>query len=719
MTEFASPPRSPYLQLEFTAEEDIALSSDAEQKSDGPDQRRVSESNSTPSRGESRRGAGREVDARPLVSSVSTRTFFIALVLLMFVTSFACRGVVHGILRILQEDVDLSGGETITLALSFDFGFVIFVVVMALQDRKIHRPKSIGFGGFLIGVGLLVVCIPYVIIRSELKHGPWYVGKYDLCDGETASHQSGNSSTPGGGDGPAPKANWNSIAWMVIGLMLAGTGAVPQFPLGLTYLEDRLKGFGTPFYVAILLCSYLLGIWFGDLISFFMWHHVGNADNTTVALWWLGFFCSALVALVLGVFIFMAKDRYKRLVSETRGLIPGGANRTENGAQYRRLVSAEETPHRDGKVTPRWRRILTNSQLLCYGLGGSCEVALMTGFLIFLPRYIGTVTAAGRGPAKFYIGTAVITSLCFGILTSAGLTLSRKIKMKGLSLMALIGCVVALLFMWLLPIFQCSDAPIAGDIVKDGRHSPSEGTFNGFWTNLNATCNVDCICPKTFKSVCGSNGQTYLSPCLAGCHMEQPWDKIDSQGLKLTNFSECSCIPGQDGNGTNESLGQGYALSGPCPSACSNTWLFFAVVFIVFFLTGFQFGPMILISMRCVVRADRVAALSFHVSVWHLLGYVPAIAYFSAILNQSCVLWSSPDAQYYHECALYDSFKHQVYFLSTVLVLKVLSVVLHAAAFISIRRDRCVAGMDWADYDAIEMESADSVRSPSRTPAHL
>ncbi len=126
----------------------------------------------------------------------------------------------------------------------FDFGFIIFVVVMALQDRKLHRPKSIGFGGFLVGVGLLIVCIPYVIVRSELEHGPWYVGKYDMC-GETVA-QSGNWSVH---DDAPPKASWNSVAWMVIGLMLAGTGAVPQFPLGLTYLEDRLRGFGTPFYV--------------------------------------------------------------------------------------------------------------------------------------------------------------------------------------------------------------------------------------------------------------------------------------------------------------------------------------------------------------------------------------------------------------------------------------------------------------------------------------
>ena len=82
----------------------------------------------------------------------------------------------------------------------------------------------------------------------------------------------------------------------------------------------------------------------------FMWQHVALANSTTVALWWLGFFCSALVALVIGLFIFMAKDPYKRLVKETKGASVRVADRTQNGHEYRRLEPADEDEQPQSKL---------------------------------------------------------------------------------------------------------------------------------------------------------------------------------------------------------------------------------------------------------------------------------------------------------------------------------------------------------------------------------
>ena len=94
---------------------------------------------------------------------------------------------------------------------------------------------------------------------------------------------------------------------------------------------------------------------------------------------------------------------------------------------------------------------------------------------------------------------------------------------------------------------------------------------------------------------------------------------------------------------------------------------------------------------------------------------MPAIVYFGAILNQSCVLWNRPDAHNYHEGALYDSNRHNVYFVSTVLLLKALALVMYAVTHRLVRKRGAPPSTEWVDFDTVEMERIDApVSGPIR-----
>ncbi|MED6255492.1 hypothetical protein ATANTOWER_010598 [Ataeniobius toweri] len=100
---------------------------------------------------------------------------------------------------------------------------------------------------------------------------------------------------------------------------------------------------------------------------------------------------------------------------------------------------------------------------------------------------------------------------------------------------SLIGYVLSMFFFAM----SCENAKVAGvtvsynnvDTVSYDKHS------------LFIPCNSDCFCLSSeWDPVCGQNGITYISPCLAGC-------TTSTGSGKHTVFSNCSCV-GVAGNFT-------------------------------------------------------------------------------------------------------------------------------------------------------------------------
>ena len=104
-------------------------------------------------------------------------------------------------------------------------------------------------------------------------------------------------------------------------------------------------------------------------------------------------------------------------------------------------------------------------------------------------------------------------------------------------------------------------------------------------------CNSDCICDKNqWEPVCGENGVTYISPCLAGC-------KSFRGDKKLINieFYDCSCVSGSGFQKGNHS-----ARLGECPRDKCKTKYYFYITFqvIISFFTALGSTSLMLILIR-------------------------------------------------------------------------------------------------------------------------
>ncbi|XP_066270463.1 solute carrier organic anion transporter family member 3A1-like [Branchiostoma lanceolatum] len=152
-----------------------------------------------------------------------------------------------------------------------------------------------------------------------------------------------------------------------------------------------------------------------------------------------------------------------------------------------------------------------------------------------------------------------------------------------------------------------------------------------------------CACSDNNRiPVCGADGRTYYSACVAGC---QGLQLLNGTAFPTYNYTDCQCL--QSGS---------WALQGPCRTPCPQ-WrfaLFLASIILLVFLSGMQLAPSFQIYIRCVKLEEKSFSLGIRHIVQRLLAYIPAPVYFGAVIDATCTMWQRSCGRR-KACWVYDS----------------------------------------------------------------
>ncbi|KAM4035185.1 solute carrier organic anion transporter family member 1A4-like isoform 2-T2 [Anomaloglossus baeobatrachus] len=530
---------------------------------------------------------------------------------------------------------------------SFDIGNLLVITLVSYFGAKLHRPRMISIGCFIMFLGSCLTAAPHFIMKRYQ-----YEGSTSLSSDNASSYVHlclDNRSRAPDLDVPevCEAGSSESLMWIfvLIGNILQGIGETPIEPLGLSYVDDFAKEENSPFYIDDVFLT--------------------TSDARWVGAWWMGFLVSGVLNLLAAVpFCFLPRTLPKEGQedqSELRETLrpPEAEDGTENG---------KTSGHPTQGFLVLLKNLLKNRVFLLFLLVTVLQFSAFVGFMTFLPKYLEQQYGKSASEAIFLIGVYSLPIIAVGYFLGGFLMKKYKTSTFMAAKVGFGTSVTEYLLYLLAFTMVCKNAAMAGlTVTYDGVEVVS------YLDNVTSGCNMNCGCTSdVWDPVCGDDGVGYVSACLAGC------SSSSGTGPDMV-FQDCSCVRSLNASATR----------GQCPreEACDVMLLYFMVLNLACcFIYSLGAMPGYMVLVRSLTQEEKSFGLGLHLLAARALGGIPSPIHYGAAIDTTCIKWGTNNCGDPGACRMYDSDTYRLFYIGIPTALRFVSYIPCIFILLALRR---------------------------------
>ncbi|KAM6215910.1 solute carrier organic anion transporter family member 1C1 isoform 2-T2 [Rhynchocyon petersi] len=531
---------------------------------------------------------------------------------------------------------------------SFEIGNLLVITFVSYFGAKLHRPKIIGAGCLIMGVGTLLIPLPQFFMEQ------YRYERYSLFSNSTLTIS------------PCLLENNN------------------QLPVTAMEKPQSQMNNGCVQTVAIIgpIFGFLLGSLCAKLyvdIGFVNLDHIAITpkDPQWVGAWWLGYLIAGIISLLAAVPFWCLPRSLQR---------PDGQEDSNSSSEKSKFIRSDHPDYQTAcgekakiidmarDFLPSVKNLFGNPVYFLYLCASAVQFNSLFGMVTYKPKYIEQQYGQSTSKANFVIGLINIPAVALGIF-SGGIVMKKfRIGVCGAAKLYLGSSVFGYLLFLSLFALGCENSDVAGLTVS------YQGTKSVSYQEpaLITDCNSRCKCSETsWEPMCGDNGITYASACLAGC-------QTFTKNGKNIIFYNCTCVGITASKSENSS-----GMVGRCQKddGCPKMFLYFLVISVITSYTLSLGGiPGYILLLRCIKPQLKSLALGVYTLAIRVLAGIPAPVYFGVLIDTSCLKWGFKKCGSRGSCRLYDSNAFRHVYLGLTVILGTVSIFLSIAILFILKK---------------------------------